>query len=154
MKSITVMMLIGLLSLSPTEEVTFVSPVDESFEIASLYGMRFHPILQYERMHNGIDWVVPEGTEVYAAAAGKITYSDNKGTLGRIVKIDHGSGFETVYAHLSKAAEGLEVGDEVEQGEVIALSGDSGLSDKPHLHFILMLNEEAVDPAEYINLEK
>ena len=154
MKSIVVMMLIGLVSLSPSEEITFVSPVDENFEVTSLYGMRFHPILQYERLHNGIDWAVPEGTQVYAAASGKVSYSDNKGILGRIVIIEHGSGFETMYAHLSSAAEGLKVGDEVEQGEIIALSGKSGLSDKPHLHFMITLDGEIVDPADYLNLEK
>lgn len=154
MKTLLVLVLTALMPLINNSEVTFTSPLDEGFEISSNFGMRFHPILQYERMHNGVDWVVPEGTEVHAAAAGKVTFAGDKGTLGRVVIIDHGSGFETIYAHLKTQVEELESGDNVETGEKIALSGKSGLIDKPLLHFTITKDGEPVDPAEYLTTNR
>lgn len=151
MKTILVLVLTALMPLiNNNSEVAFTSPLDEGFEISSNFGMRFHPILQYERMHNGVDWVVPEGTEVYAAAEGTVTYAGDKGILGRVVIIDHGSGFETIYAHLQTQVDGLQTGNSVEAGEKIALSGKSGLIDKPLLHFTITKDGEPVDPTEYL----
>ncbi len=154
MRTILVLVLTGLMSLFQNTEITFSSPVAEEFEIASNYGMRFHPILQYERMHDGIDWAVPEGTEVHTAAPGIVKYAGDKGILGRVVIIEHGSGYETIYAHLKTEKEGLKAGSKVEAGEEIALSGKSGLSNKPHLHFTITKDDEPVDPADYLTTNK
>lgn len=150
MKLAFIPLFIGMLSLSPIDEITLISPVNNQFEIVSKYGIRFHPILQYERLHNGVDYATPKGTKVYASAAGKIEYVGKKGNLGEVVIIDHGKGFKTLYANLSEAIEGLQEGSQVQQGEQIAKSGNTGLTDEPHLHFMVFLNENAVDPEEFL----
>ncbi len=151
MKFIAIRILVGLVFVSPNEKNQFQPPVEKGYEIASNYGQRYHPILQIERFHNGIDWVVPKGTKVFSAAEGTIDYVGKKGKLGEVVIIDHGKGLKTIYANLSKADNKLKKGDLVEQGEQIAYSGNSGLSDKPHLHFMILLNDEAVNPLDYLN---
>ncbi|MFV1883955.1 MAG: M23 family metallopeptidase [Balneola sp.] len=150
MKIIFIPLFLGMLSFSPLEEITLISPVNHQFEIVSKYGMRFHPILQYERLHNGVDYATPIGTKVYASATGKVEYVGKKGNLGEVVIIDHGKGIKTLYANLLEAMEGLQEGNLVQQGEQIAKSGNTGLTDEPHLHFMIFLNENAVDPEDFL----
>lgn len=125
----------------------FYAPVD-SAKISSEFGYR---ILRGERnWHSGVDFVVPEGTEVYAAAAGVVTQSGviGNGAYGNVVVIDHGDGFLTYYAHNSRLL--VKVGDVVKKGTLIALSGNTGNSTGPHCHFEVRLNGVKVNPFLYM----
>jgi murein DD-endopeptidase MepM/ murein hydrolase activator NlpD len=97
------------------------------------FGMRFHPILGIRRMHEGIDILADRGTPVHATGDGKIVFVGYKGGFGLTIEIDHGFGYRTVYAHLSKTM--VRKGKEVNRGDVIAKSGSSGLATGPHLHY-------------------
>ena len=114
-----------------------------SGRLSSPFGPR------WGRMHEGIDIAVPEGTPVKAAECGKVSFvSENAGGYGKLVRIDHGYGVQTAYGHLSKitAAEG----DTVAAGTEIALSGNTGNSTGPHLHFEIIKDGEQIDPTPYI----
>lgn len=131
--------------------VDLIKPVQGAVE-GSGYGMRFHPILNTWKMHNGTDFPVGCGTPVYASAAGTVTHAAYRGPSGNAVEIDHGdlngdaagSSFSTHYFHLS--AFGVRVGDHVEQGQFIGLSGTTGRSTGCHLHFEVMVDGVYVDP--------
>lgn len=119
------------------------TPVD-SARITSGFGMRFHPILGYNRMHKGIDFGVPTGTPVFAAGDGVVEQAQWSNGYGRWVKIKHNAGFETGYGHLSAWA--VKPGQRVRQGQVIAYSGSTGQSTGPHLHYEVMIKGDKVDP--------
>ena len=111
--------------------------------LSSPFGSR------WGRMHEGIDIAVPEGTPVKAAECGTVSYvSENAGGYGKLVRIDHGYGVETVYAHLSKIT--VTPGQNIPAGETIALSGNTGRSTGPHLHFEILQNDTPVDPSLYL----
>jgi murein DD-endopeptidase MepM/ murein hydrolase activator NlpD len=114
--------------------------------ISSGFGMRRHPILGYQRMHNGIDFAAPTGTPIHAAGAGRLVTVGRNGGYGNYVRIDHGNGYQTAYAHLSRFARGLRAGDRVRQGEVIGYVGSTGVSTGPHLHFEVLRNGRHVNP--------
>lgn len=97
--------------------------------------------------HNGVDLAVPTGTKVMAAADGKVIQSGWNGGYGISVYIDHGNGMVTRYGHMSQA--NCKVGDFVSQGEVIGLSGSTGNSTGPHVHFEMRMNEIPVNPVNY-----
>ncbi len=120
--------------------------------VTSLYGMRFHPILHILRMHAGIDFGAPVGSEVRAAADGVVEFAGPAQGFGNHVKIKH-AGFETSYSHLSEIPESIKPGAVVKQGDVVALSGNTGLSTGPHLHFEFYLNGDAVDPLPHLGAE-
>ncbi|MCI3178656.1 hypothetical protein C5708_00145 [Caulobacter sp. CCUG 60055] len=115
--------------------------------LTSAFGMRFHPLLGYTRMHRGVDFGAPVGAAVLAAGDGVVAAAGWAGGYGRRVRLRHAGGYETVYAHLSAWAPGLTVGAHVRQGQVIGWTGESGLASGPHLHFEVLKNGEAVDPA-------
>jgi murein DD-endopeptidase MepM/ murein hydrolase activator NlpD len=100
------------------------------------------------RMHEGIDIAVPEGTPVHAAAAGTVIYAGWLGGYGNLVVVDHGGGLSTAYAHNSAFASS--VGQTVAQGDTISLSGNTGHSTGPHVHFEVRVNGTAVDPLGYL----
>ncbi len=118
--------------------------------LLSGFGMRDHPILGYRRPHNGLDFRADVGSPVYATGDGRIKYAGRQGNLGRIVIIDHGFGYETVYAHLSAFENGIRSGAEVKRGQQIAKAGDSGLAEGPHLHYEIRLHGKHVDPLYYL----
>ncbi len=118
--------------------------------VLSGFGMRYHPILHYTRMHDGLDFRAAVGTPVHATADGVIKYAARMGTYGNLVEIDHGYGFQTRYAHLSRFAKGIRPGTKVKRGEVIAYSGETGLAEGPHLHYEVRLNGVPVDPLYYL----
>jgi murein DD-endopeptidase MepM/ murein hydrolase activator NlpD len=120
--------------------------------ITSLFGLRFHPILHILRLHAGIDFGAPVGSLVRAAADGKVEVAGPVSGFGNHVRIQH-AGFETSYSHLSEIPETIHPGVEVKQGDIIALSGNTGLSTGPHLHFEFYLNREAVDPLPHLGSE-
>ena len=100
--------------------------------ITSLFGLRFHPILHILRLHAGIDFGAPVGSLVRAAADGKVEIAGPVSGFGNHVRVQH-AGFETSYSHLSEIPEAIHPGVEVKQGDIIALSGNTGLSTGPHL---------------------
>jgi murein DD-endopeptidase MepM/ murein hydrolase activator NlpD len=128
-----------------------LSPI-KGAPITSLYGLRFHPILHILRLHAGIDFGAAVGSLVRAAADGKIEIAGPVSGFGNHVRIQH-AGFETSYSHLSEIPEAIHPGVEVRQGDIIALSGNTGLSTGPHLHFEFYLNRDAVDPLPHLGSE-
>jgi len=111
------------------------------------FGMRYHPILHVRLMHEGIDIEAPRGTAVHATGDGVVSYVGRRGGYGNVVEIDHGFGYVTLYGHLEKSL--VREGEKVKRGDVIALSGSSGLSTGPHLHYGITKNGIFVDPSEY-----
>lgn len=122
------------------------TPVDGA-RISSGFGMRFHPVLGYTRMHKGIDFAVPSGTPVMAAGAGTIQDAHWENGFGNFVLLNHGNGYATAYGHLSRYALGIRPGAHVRQGQVIAYSGATGLATGPHLHYEIRINGVQVNPA-------
>jgi murein DD-endopeptidase MepM/ murein hydrolase activator NlpD len=108
--------------------------------------MRFHPVLGYSRMHKGIDFGVPIGTPVMAAGAGTVQLVGRLGGYGNYVRINHGNGYSTAYGHLSRFAPGIHTGSRVRQGQIVAFSGNSGMSTGPHLHYEILSSGTQVNP--------
>ncbi|MCD6435390.1 MAG: M23 family metallopeptidase, partial [Clostridiales bacterium] len=129
---------------------TFDYPFDTSRgHVTSPFGMRYHPIYREYRRHSGIDIGLPTGSPIYAADGGKVVYVGYSGGYGRMIKIDHGENIETIYAHLSKYY--VKVGEKVFKGQKIGLSGNTGVSTGPHLHFEVRKLGTPVNPANYLN---
>jgi murein DD-endopeptidase MepM/ murein hydrolase activator NlpD len=120
--------------------------------VTSLFGMRFHPILHILRLHAGIDFGAAVGSLVRAAADGKVEIAGPVSGFGNHVRIQH-AGYETSYSHLSEIPAEIKPGEEVKQGQIIALSGNTGLSTGPHLHFQFYLSGVAVDPLPHLGEE-
>ena len=118
--------------------------------IISGYGMRIHPVLRYKRMHEGIDFRADIATDVYATGDGVIKFAGRNGTFGNLIEIDHGFGFVTRYAHLTSFVNKLKVGQEVKRGELIGFTGNSGLTEGPHLHYEVLVNNRPIDPLNYL----
>ncbi len=118
--------------------------------ILSGYGMRRHPVLGYQRMHEGVDFRARIGTPIHATGDGVIKSTRRRGTYGLMVVIDHGHGYESRYAHLSRIEDGLSPGDKVKRGQLIAKSGNSGVTSGPHLHYEVRRNGRSVDPLNYM----
>ena len=123
-----------------------IKPMDGFYNPHS-FGMRLHPILNIVRKHEGIDIINEVGTPVYASAEGTIDFVGRKGDYGLAVDIDHGYTLKTLYGHLSKVL--VHEGQKVKRGELIARSGNTGLSDGPHLHYEVRINGVAQNPTGY-----
>jgi murein DD-endopeptidase MepM/ murein hydrolase activator NlpD len=108
------------------------------------FGMRTHPLLRTPRMHLGIDWAAPSGTPVVAPAGGRVVEAGAHGEYGNAMLIDHGGGWHTFYAQLSRFA--VAPGDCVAAGAEIAYVGSTGLSAGPHLHFEVRHQGKHLDP--------
>ena len=115
--------------------------------MASGYGMRMHPILKTRRMHNGMDFTSPKGTPIFASGNGKIKKAHRSSSFGKVVYIDHGYGYETIYAHMSKIT--AKKGQVVKRGDIIGYVGNTGRSMAPHLHYEVHKNGRAVNPIYY-----
>ncbi|NPV29143.1 MAG: peptidoglycan DD-metalloendopeptidase family protein [Firmicutes bacterium] len=126
----------------------FIWPVPGYSTVTSGYGMRFHPILHQSRMHTGIDIAAPTGAAVVASDDGTVIYTGWLGGYGQVVVIDHGGGYSTLYAHLSRIVAGN--GSQVRQGETIGYVGSTGWSTGPHLHFEVRVNGEPQNPSGYL----
>jgi murein DD-endopeptidase MepM/ murein hydrolase activator NlpD len=127
----------------------FLCPLRETF-ITSPYGIRRHPVLGSKRFHYGLDLSARRGTPVYAARAGRIIFAGRKNRYGKLIVIQHRNGLTTRYAHLLRYD--VRTGDDVKQGQRIALSGDSGMTTGPHLHFEVRKNGVSQNPAAYITV--
>lgn len=123
------------------------SPINAAFNSSS-YGWRIDPFNGNKAFHEGLDFSAAEGTPIYAAAGGIVTTAERTADYGNIVKVDHGSGLETRYAHASKLM--VKVGDRVEKGQIVALVGTTGRSTGAHLHYEIRLNGNALDPRKYL----
>lgn len=114
--------------------------------ISSPFGMRYHPILGYARMHTGVDFAAPIGTPIVATGNGVIIKAGRESGYGNRIEIQHANGYVTTYNHLSGFARGVKVGDRVSQGQLIAYLGMTGLATGPHIHYEVIVNGHFVDP--------
>lgn len=114
--------------------------------LSSYFGNRRHPVLGYNRAHKGIDFSAPIGTPIMAAGRGVVKRANRFSSFGNTVIIDHGNGYETLYAHLNAFAKGLRAGDKVKQGDVIGYLGNTGLSAGRHLHYEVHKDGRAINP--------
>jgi len=121
------------------------TPTDAA-RISSGFGRRKHPILGFTRMHQGIDFAAPPGTPVYAAGDGVVEKAGWSGGYGKYIRIRHGGGFKTAYAHLRRFAGGVAEGTRVKQRQVIGYIGSTGRATGPHLHYEVIQNNRQVDP--------
>ena len=116
------------------------------------YGTLMHPFYRTLQSHQGVDYTVPEGSSVFATADGIVKeVSGRNSTFGQNIVIDHGNGYLTRYCHLS--ASKVRKGQRVRRGDIIALSGNSGLSLSPHLHYEVRYEGMRVDPIHYFFME-
>jgi len=117
-------------------------------QLVSGFGMRIHPIYKTLKMHTGVDFVCKTGTPVYATGDGVVMYVE-KGTqgYGELIVINHGYGYKTLYAHLSRKI--VRPGQKVKRGEIIGYTGNSGLSTGPHLHYEVRKNNVPVNPVNF-----
>ena len=128
------------------EKAFLRSPVEFSY-ISSKYNLkRKHPILNKIKAHTGVDYAAPTGTPVRTTGDGTIAFKGNNGGYGKLIEIKHSEDYSTRYAHLSRYKKGLEVGDKVNQGEVIGYVGRTGRATGPHLHYEFRVNGMHTDP--------
>lgn len=115
--------------------------------MASGYGFRMHPILKYRKFHKGMDFTAPTGTPIFATGNGKVIRAQRSATFGNVIYIDHGYGYQTVYAHMSKMK--ARKGQKVLRGDLIGYVGNTGLSAAPHLHYEIHKNDRALNPINF-----
>jgi len=128
------------------ESVFLRSPLRFSRVTSHFSNNRYHPVLKKWRAHKGVDYGAPRGEPVMATAAGKVVQMGTKGAYGRLVTLQHGKTYQTVYAHLSRVAKGLRKSTSVKQGQVIGFVGSSGLATGPHLHYEFRVNGQHRNP--------
>ena len=124
-----------------------IVPVRNAWVISG-FGMRKHPLGGVLRFHRGIDLPADTGTPVRAVMDGVVTEVGWRSSLGRYVRLKHSGGYETVYGHNSKVK--VKAGERVKEGRIISLSGSTGRSTGPHLHFEVIKNGKHVDPEQYL----
>lgn len=140
---------LALNSSERMRHVPAIQPVSELSlkQMASGYGRRVDPIYGTVKMHEGMDFACDIGTDVYATGDGTVVTSDWASGYGNVVEIDHGYGYMTRYAHLSKTA--VKAGQKVKRGDLIAKSGNTGKSTGPHVHYEVRLHDVAQNPVNY-----
>lgn len=127
---------------------TYIKPISGGRK-SSGFGRRSRPTAGASTYHKGLDWATPTGTAVVASCGGTVVRAGWGSGYGYVVYIDHADGRQTRYAHLSKIL--VSVGQHVDQGQKIALSGNTGVSSGPHLHFEILINGRQVDPEDYLS---
>jgi murein DD-endopeptidase MepM/ murein hydrolase activator NlpD len=127
---------------------TYIKPISGG-SLSSGFGARSAPTKGASTYHKGVDWATPIGTTVYASNAGTVAFAGWASGYGYAVYINHADGRQTRYGHLSKVL--VSAGQTVSQGEKIALSGNTGRSTGPHVHFEIRINGTAVNPLKYLN---
>lgn len=123
------------------------SPVAAAFNSSS-FGWRIDPFNGHKAFHEGLDFTAAAGTPIFAAAGGIVSTAEQTPDYGKLVKIDHGSGLETRYAHASRLY--VRAGERVEKGQKIAEVGSTGRSTGPHLHYEIRLAGNPLDPRKYL----
>ena len=143
-----------ILEMTKTQEVRMenipaIQPVlnKDLKRVASGYGLRIDPVYHVRRFHQGMDFTAPTGTEIFATGNATVTFTGWKQGYGNTVILNHGFGYETLYAHLYKSLVGK--GQKVRRSDIIALVGNTGKSTGPHLHYEVRLNGKPVDPRNY-----
>lgn len=126
---------------------TYVKPISGG-RLSSGFGRRNAPTAGASTYHKGVDWATPVGTPVYASSGGTVVKAGWGSGYGYVVYIDHPDGRQTRYAHLSKVL--VSVGQTVSQGDKIALSGNTGVSSGPHVHFEILIGGRQVNPLDYL----
>jgi hypothetical protein len=132
------------------EYLPMISPVNVIYRLGD--GMKFrekHPVLGTPQWHHGQDFSTPYGTEVYATGSGKVIEAGWNGGFGNCIVIDHGYGYQSTYGHLSNIK--VTVGLNIKRGDLIGLSGNSGTSSGPHLHYQIDLFGHHKNPLFYFN---
>ena len=131
------------------ENIPAIQPVmnKDLKRVASGYGMRIDPVYHVRKFHQGMDFTAPTGTDIYATGNAKVVFSGWKQGYGNTVILDHGFGYQTLYAHLFKSL--VREGQRVRRYDVIALVGNTGKSTGPHLHYEVRLHGKPVDPRNY-----
>ncbi len=127
-------------------ERTFLKSPMEVANVTSSYGMRFHPILNRNSTHEGVDYGAPSGTPIWTVADGIVLDARFSKSAGNMVMIQHMNGIVTEYFHLSRFVDGLKKGERVKQKQLIGYVGSTGLSTGPHLHFGMLRGGSHVDP--------
>ena len=122
-----------------------IKPVSGS--VTSAFGNRIHPVYNVVHFHSGIDFTAAVGTRVQSTGDGVVAFSGYDRGYGQRISINHGYGYTTLYAHLSKSL--VRQGQRVKRGDIIALSGNTGLSTGPHLHYEVQKNNVRVNPTAY-----
>lgn len=133
-----------------TKSIPAIQPLSNKdlTRVASPFGVRIHPYYKVLKMHTGMDFTAPSGTEVYATGDGVIVDVDHsKRGYGNTIIIDHGFGYKTLYAHLSEIL--VSVGRKVKRGQVIGLVGNTGMSLAPHLHYEVRKQDEPINPVNF-----
>jgi murein DD-endopeptidase MepM/ murein hydrolase activator NlpD len=128
-----------------------ILPINKKLgKVYSGFGMRLHPVFKSYQMHTGIDLVAPKGTLIYATGDGVVEtagQTQGYGGYGLVVKINHGFGYETLYAHCSQVV--VKSGQKVKRGDVIAYVGNTGTSTGTHCHYEVLVNGKHVNPVYY-----
>lgn len=137
-------MLASIPSIKPVRS----DKLNRGIKLLSGFGRRIHPIHKVWKMHTGIDFSAPSGTPIQATGDGKVVRVENKRSgYGLNVVIDHGYGYQTLYAHMSKAL--VKRGDKVKKGQKIGLVGSTGTSTAPHCHYEIIHKGQKVNPIHY-----
>ncbi len=119
--------------------------------LTASYGMRMHPFYKTLKSHQGVDFTIPENTRIFATADGVVKSVTTNSTSGKEITLDHGNGYTTSYSHINSTTVGR--GQSVKRGDIIAHSGNTGLSITPHLHYEVSYNGMRVDPIHYFFME-
>ena len=128
-------------------KIPSIRPTDIGW-LSSRFGFRTDPFTEKQTFHRGLDFSVPVGTPVRVTGDGVIMAVQQQSGFGRVIKVDHGHGLCTVYAHLDEQL--VKKGDVVSRGDIIAKSGNSGRSSAPHLHYEIRIGTRPVNPLSYI----
>ena len=129
------------------DRIPSIRPCDIGW-LSSRFGMRRDPFTGKQTFHRGLDFSLPLGTPVRVTADGVVRSVEKQRGLGRAVKVDHGGGVVTIYAHLQEAK--VKKGQKVRRGDIVALSGNTGRSTGPHLHYEVRIGNRVVNPLTYI----
>jgi murein DD-endopeptidase MepM/ murein hydrolase activator NlpD len=136
------------------DRIPSIQPVvnNDLTRMTASYGLLMHPFFRTLTPHKGVDYTVPEGTRVFATADGTVNEVTSRNTgSGLTVVINHGNGYETTYSHLSRS--NVRKGQKVSRGDIIASTGNTGLSLAPHLHYEVRKDGLRVDPIHYFFME-
>ncbi len=126
------------------EKALMKTPINGA-RLSSGYGMRKHPILGYNKLHQGTDFAARRGTPVMASGSGTVERASWFGAYGKYVRIRHNSTYKTAYAHLSKFGRNIKAGRKVKQGQIIGYVGSTGRSTGPHLHYEVLVNNKRIN---------
>lgn len=132
------------------ERALMKTPINGA-RLSSTFGFRRHPILGYNKLHQGTDFAAPTGTPIMASGSGVVERASWFGAYGKFIMIRHNSTYKTAYAHLSGFAKGIRSGSRVQQGQIIGYVGSTGRSTGPHLHYEVLVNGKRVN-SQKLNL--